>query len=149
MVPSVGVGLGAGAACSCRGNKWPRSGLRPSVLTLPEADKVPASVPLMLGRFLCKPRQRTALNVTEQPKWFDYPLFSCFCRWAYVPHQHRVDISAHHRSKKHVRAMLPTFAEINSATIHLFNSACSRIAQGSVQHARRFLKAMVLESHGD
>jgi hypothetical protein len=27
-------------------------------------------------------------------------------------------------------------------TIRLFNSACSRIAQSSVQRARRFLKAM-------
>jgi hypothetical protein len=75
-------------------------------------------------------------------EWSDYLLFFWFCRWAYVLHQHRVGISARHRSKKHVRAMLPIFAENNSVTIHLFNSACSRIAQGSVRHVRRFLKAM-------
>jgi hypothetical protein len=95
-----------------------------------------------LGPFLGTPRQRSALNVTEQPEWSDYLLFFCFCRWAYGLHQHRVGISARHRSKKHVRAMLPIFAENNSVTIHLFNSACSRIAQGSVRHVRRFLKAM-------
>jgi hypothetical protein len=53
-----------------------------------------------------------------------------------------VGISARRRSKKHARAMLPAFAENNSVTIRLFNSACSRIAQSSVQRARRFLKAM-------
>jgi len=53
--------------------------------------------------------------------------------------QHRAGISARHRSKKHARAMLLTFAGSSSVMIHPFNSACSRIAQSWARRARRFL----------
>jgi hypothetical protein len=36
-----------------------------------------------------------------------------------------------------MRAMLPASAENNWLTIPLFNSACSKIAQSSVLHARK------------
>jgi hypothetical protein len=130
------------AGCSRR-NKWQRSELRLSVFIVARGTRdTGLNSSLKLGLFLWTTRRRSALNVTEQPEWSNHLLFFCFCRWAYVLHQHRVGISARHRSKKHVRAMLPIFAENNSVTIHLFNSACSRIAQGSVRHVRRFLKAM-------
>jgi hypothetical protein len=112
-----------------RGNNWQRSGITAQCLSLPEAPT------------LCRPRQRLALNLTEQLEWLGCLLLFCFCRSAYVLHQHKAGISARHRSKKHVRGMLPTFAENNSVTIYRFNSVCSRIAPSSVGHVRRFLKA--------
>jgi hypothetical protein len=103
---------------------------------------VALNLSLRLGQSLWARRWRSALKVREQPEWSDYLLSFCFCRWVYVLHQHRVGISARRKSKKHVRATLPIFAENNLVTIRLFNSACSRIAQGSVRHVRRFSKAM-------
>jgi hypothetical protein len=38
--------------------------------------------------------------------------------------------------------MLPAFAENNLVTIQLFNSACSRTAQSSVRHVRKYSRAM-------
>src|ERR1700694_972068 len=82
------------------------------------------------------------LNQTEQPECVDYHLFSCFFRWAYVLHQHRAGTPARHRNRKRVRVMLPAFAENNLVTIQLFNSACSRTAQSSVRHVRKYSRAM-------
>ena len=81
------------------------------------------------------------LNQTEQPECVDYHLFSCFSRWAYALHQHRAGIPAPHRNRKRVRVMLPAFAENNLVTIQLFNSACSRTAQSSVRHVRKYSRA--------
>jgi hypothetical protein len=151
MVPRVGSrwariraarqGYFGDAGCLC-GNKWQRSELRLSGLVVARGTRdMGLNSSLRLGPFLWTRRRRSALNVREQPEWSDYLLSFCFCRWVYVLYQHRVGISARRRNKKHVRATLPIFAENNSVTIRLFNSACSRIAQGSVRHVRRFSKA--------
>ena len=81
-------------------------------------------------------------NETEQPECLDCHSFFCFCRRAYVLHQHRAGIPGHHKNKMRARAMPPAFAENSLVTMHLFNSACSKTAQNSVRHARKFLRAM-------